>query len=56
MKLKLQGLLALAKDLGNGLLVSATALGTNANQVFYTAVPGKFPGKSGPVVGLKYSF
>ncbi len=48
--------LTLSKDLGDGLVLSAAAVTSNANQVFYTAVPGKFPGKSGLVVGLKYGF
>jgi uncharacterized protein (TIGR02001 family) len=47
--------LTLNKDLGNGLSASAAVVGTNANKPFYTLVD-KFNGKSGVVVGLKYSF
>ena len=48
--------LTFAKDFGNGLAVSAAALGTNANKAFYTDTAGRFLGKSTLVVGLKYSF
>jgi uncharacterized protein (TIGR02001 family) len=54
--------LALNKDLGNGLVVSATAYNTNAKLANY-AVPanvssdsGKNLGKSALVLGLKYTF
>jgi uncharacterized protein (TIGR02001 family) len=50
--------LTLAKDLGQGLLLSASAIATNADQVFYTDSYGdkKYLGKSTLVLGLKYSF
>lgn len=48
--------LTIAKDFGNGLVVSAAAVGTDANKAFYTDGKGRFLGKSQLVVGLKYSF
>lgn len=48
--------LALAKDFGNGLVLSATAITTNADQTFYTDSKGKFLGRSVTTVGLKYTF
>ena len=48
--------LTIAKDFGNGLAVSAAAIGTNATKTFYTDTNGRFLGKSTLVVGLKYSF
>ena len=45
-----------AKDFGNGLVVSAVAIGTDAKKSFYTDTKGRFLGKSQLVVGLKYSF
>jgi uncharacterized protein (TIGR02001 family) len=49
--------LTLAKDLGNGLVASATALGTNAKRGgFYTDLNNKYIANSTLVVGLKYSF
>lgn len=51
--------LALAKDMGNGLVVSATAIATNADQGFYKPGFGnndRLLGKSTLVVGLKYNF
>ena len=48
--------LAVAKDMGNGLIISAAAIGTDANKTFYTDSNGKFLGKSTVVVGLKYNF
>jgi len=47
--------LTLNKDLGNGLSASVALVDTNANKPFYTLVD-KYNGKSGLVVGLKYSF
>ena len=57
MKLKLTLVLSitLAKDLGNGLSASAMLVDTNAKSSSYTW-GGKYVGKSGAVVGLKYSF
>ena len=53
--------LTLAKDFGNGFSATLAAYGTNADQTFYvnSAAPvgdGKFIGKSGFALGLKYSF
>lgn len=48
--------LTIAKDFGNGLAVSAAAVGTDANKAFYTDGKGRFLGKSQLVVGVKYSF
>jgi uncharacterized protein (TIGR02001 family) len=45
----------LAKDLGNGLSATAAVVGTNANEGFYSLL-GKYNGKTGAVVGLKYTF
>ena len=47
--------LTLGKDLGNGLAATVAVVGTNADEVAYT-LKDKFNGKSGIVVGLKYSF
>jgi uncharacterized protein (TIGR02001 family) len=52
--------LTVAKDFGNGWLVSLAAVGTNADETFY--VPGanysqpKFLGKKALVLGVKFSF
>jgi uncharacterized protein (TIGR02001 family) len=48
--------LTIAKDLGNGLVVSASAIGTDAKSSFYTDLRGKLIAKEALVVGLKYSF
>ena len=49
--------LTLAKDLGNGLSATGALVDTNADKAFGYATPaGKFTGKTGVVVGLKYSF
>lgn len=48
--------LTLGKDLGNGLAASAAVIGTNAKKGSYVSPAGKQLGKSGLVVGLKYSF
>jgi uncharacterized protein (TIGR02001 family) len=48
--------LTLGKDLGNGLAASAAIIGTNAKTGSYVSPAGKQLGKSGVVVGLKYSF
>lgn len=45
----------LAKDLGKGLSATAAVVGTNADQGFYSLL-GKYNGKTGAVVGLKYTF
>ncbi len=48
--------LTLAKDLGSGLSVTAALVGTDVNKTAYVSPSGKNMGKSGAVVGLKYSF
>ena len=48
--------LTLAKDLGNGLSVSAAVIDTNADKALYVTPAGKFTGKTGVVLGLKYTF
>lgn len=45
-----------AKDLGNGLSASAALIGTDASKSLYVTPAGKFTGRNGLVVGLKYSF
>ncbi|MFM8577051.1 MAG: TorF family putative porin [Limnohabitans sp.] len=47
--------LTLAKDLGKGVAVSLAVVGTDANKTPYT-LANKFNGKTGAVVGLKYTF
>lgn len=47
----------LTKDFGNGLVGSAALVGTNADKVYYASpVNGKFLGKGGLVLGVKYNF
>ncbi len=48
--------LAVIKDFGNGLTLSATVAGTDADKGSYVTPSGKFTGKAGVVLGLKYSF
>lgn len=49
--------LTIAKDFGNGVVVSASAIGSDAKKAFYTNPPdGKNLGKSVLVVGVKYNF
>jgi uncharacterized protein (TIGR02001 family) len=48
--------LTVAKDLGNGISLSAAVLGTDANKAGYVTPDGKFTGKNALVVGAKYSF
>jgi len=49
--------LTIAKDLGNGLAISAAATGTSATEGgFYTDLKGRFIAKNAVLVGLKYSF
>ena len=48
--------LTLGKDLGNGLSASAAVIGTNATTGAYVSPSNKDLGKSGLVVGLKYTF
>ena len=48
--------LTLAKDLGNGLSLTGAVVGTDADKNVYYTPANKFTGKTGVVVGLKYSF
>ena len=52
--------LALAKDFGNGIVVSGTAYATSANTGFYSngfgSNLGRELGKNGAAIGVKYSF
>ena len=48
--------LTLGKDLGNGLSATAALVGTDADKAVYYTPAGKFTGKTGVVVGLKYAF
>jgi uncharacterized protein (TIGR02001 family) len=48
--------LTFAKDLGNGVTLSAAATGTNGNTLAYTDLNGKTIAKSALVLGAKYSF
>lgn len=48
--------LTLGKDFGNGLSASAAIIGTNAKAGSYVSPANKDLGKSGLVVGLKYTF
>jgi uncharacterized protein (TIGR02001 family) len=48
--------LSLIKDLGNGLSATAALVGTDADKAVYYTPAGKFTGKTGVVVGLKYAF
>jgi uncharacterized protein (TIGR02001 family) len=46
----------LAKDLGKGLSASLMLVGTDADKAVYYTPANKFTGKSGAVVGVKYTF
>jgi uncharacterized protein (TIGR02001 family) len=48
--------LTLGKDLGNGLSATAAWVATDADKTLYVTPAGKFTGKTGVVVGLKYAF
>jgi uncharacterized protein (TIGR02001 family) len=48
--------IAATKDYGNGLALSATLTGTDAIKTSYATPEGKFNGKTGLQLGLKYSF
>lgn len=48
--------LALAKDFGNGLVASAAVIGTDASKSLYATPAGRFTGRTGLVVGIKYNF
>jgi len=43
-------------DFGNGLVASASAIGTDAKRYAYLTPAGRFNGRDGVVVGVKYSF
>ena len=49
---------AIAKDLGQGLSLTASLVGTDADKSLsaFTTPNGKFTGRTGAVVGLKYTF
>jgi uncharacterized protein (TIGR02001 family) len=44
------------KDFGNGLIANATVVGTDADKKLYVTPKGKFTGRSGVVLGVKYNF
>jgi uncharacterized protein (TIGR02001 family) len=46
----------LGKDFGNGLSASGAIVATDADDALYVTPAGKFTGKTGLVLGLKYSF
>lgn len=48
--------LALTKDFGNGVAVTGTLIGTDADDVFYGDVKGRKLGKNTVTLGVKYSF
>lgn len=48
--------LTLAKDLGSGLSATAALVGTDVNKTAYVSPSGKNLGRSGAVIGIKYSF
>ncbi|MEA3394151.1 MAG: TorF family putative porin [Pseudomonadota bacterium] len=51
--------LTLAKDMGNGVVISLAAIGTDAKRSFYTSTFGnnsRFYGQDTVVLGLKYTF
>lgn len=48
--------LTLGKDFGNGISASAAVVGTDADKALYVTPAGKFTGRTGLVVGVKYSF
>jgi uncharacterized protein (TIGR02001 family) len=48
--------LTLGKDMGGGLMLTAAVVGTDTSKSFYATPAGKFTGRTGAVVGLKYTF
>jgi uncharacterized protein (TIGR02001 family) len=48
--------ITLGKELGNGLSASAALVGTDADGSLYATPAGRFNGRTGLVLGLKYSF
>jgi len=47
---------ALARDFGNGLTASVAAVGTDADRALYVTPAGRFTGRTGLVLGGKYTF
>ena len=48
--------LTLGKDFGSGITGSLAVVGTDADKTLYYTPSGKFTGRTGAVVGVKYSF
>lgn len=48
--------LTVGKDMGSGFSLSAAVVGTDAEHSFYFTPAGKFTGRTGVVLGAKYSF
>jgi len=48
--------LTLARDMGNGVTLTAAAIGTNAKKASYTDFKGRFIGNNTVVLGAKYVF
>ncbi|MEO6972679.1 MAG: TorF family putative porin [Rhodoferax sp.] len=48
--------LTLGKDFGNGLSASLAVVGTDASKTLYVAPDGRFTGRTGVVLGAKYTF
>lgn len=48
--------LTLSKDFGSGITGTAAVLGTDADKNVYVTPSGKFTGRNGVVVGVKYAF
>lgn len=48
--------ITVGKDMGSGFSLSAAVVGTDAEKSFYFTPAGKFTGRTGLVVGAKYSF
>jgi uncharacterized protein (TIGR02001 family) len=46
----------LGKDFGNGVSASAALVATNADDTLYVTPAGKFTGRTGLALGVKYSF
>ena len=46
----------LTKDLGHGFTASAAVVGTDASKALYATPSGRFTGRAGVVVGVKYTF
>lgn len=48
--------ITVGKDMGSGFSLSAAVVGTDAEKSFYFTPAGKFTGRTGLVLGAKYSF